>query len=135
MSTNTTPQVQKAVAELSDLHAQLVSETLRVEKALEALGSLTAPAGAGKGAGKPRRGPRAARKRRGGGRQRSPQTVALEGEVIEAVSLAPGLKVSEIAQRIEADPQPLYTIAARLAKEGRVRKDGQCFYPAAQSGD
>jgi sugar-specific transcriptional regulator TrmB len=115
--------------------ADLDEERQRLERALAELGGKTSrrrpgrPRGSSKkaasgatgataGAGAPRR----RRKRRGG--TRGDQAVKLiEGQ--------PGISASDVAKAMKIKPNYLYRVLADLEKEGRVKKDGRKYYPAA----
>jgi hypothetical protein len=115
--------------------ADLDEERQRLERALAELGGKSSrrrpgrPRGSSKkataatatsatGTGTPRR----RRKRRGG--TRGDQAVKLiEGQ--------PGISASDVAKAMKIKPNYLYRVLGDLEKEGRVKKDGRQYYPAA----
>jgi hypothetical protein len=113
---------------LSDLR----DETKRLEKALDALrgqvtgngrrrGRRAAGPGRPKGSGrKPANGRR--RRRRGG--TRSEQAHKL-------VQNNPGISIADLAKEMKITPNYLYRVMPELQKEGKVRKQGKGWHPAA----
>lgn len=117
--------VEKRLAELNE-------ERQRLERALAELGGKAtrrpgrprgrkaaaskASTGTAKATGRKRRG------RRGG--TRADQAVKLiEGQ--------PGISASDVAKTMKIKPNYLYRVLGDLEKEGRVKKDGRQYYPAA----
>jgi len=117
--------VEKRLAELNE-------ERERLERALAELGgkatrrspgrprgrktTTAAPSGATGTGRKKRRG------RRGG--TRADQAVKLiEGQ--------PGISASDVAKTMKIKPNYLYRVLGDLEKEGRVKKDGRNYFPAA----
>lgn len=110
--------VQKRLADLDE-------ERKRLERALAELGGrVTKRPGRPRGssrkstAGAPRR----RRKRRGG--TRADQAVRL-------IEQKPGISASDVAKTMKIKPNYLYRVLGDLEKEGRVKKDGRQYYPAA----
>lgn len=111
--------------------ADLDEERKRLERALAELGGKATRRGPGRPPGRPRGSsskkgsagaPRRRRKRRGG--TRADQAVKLiEGQ--------PGISASDVAKQMKIKPNYLYRVLGDLEKEGRVKKDGRQYYPAA----
>lgn len=112
--------------------ADLEEERKRLERALAELGGKATRRGPGRPPGRPRGSgagkstgggsPRRRRKRRGG--TRADQAVKLiEGQ--------PGISASDVAKAMKIKPNYLYRVLGDLEKEGRVKKDGRQYYPAA----
>lgn len=107
--------------------ADLDEERKRLERALGELGGKAARRAPGRPKGST--GPKAAgvgtrrrRKRRGG--TRADQAVKLiEGK--------PGISASDVAKEMKIKPNYLYRVLGDLEKEGRVKKDGRSYHPAA----
>jgi DNA invertase Pin-like site-specific DNA recombinase len=97
---------------------ELKAERSRLEAALASLGDV-AP-----GRGGPARRSGTRRRRRGG--TRADQAVKLIAE-------NPGISASEIAKQMSIKPNYLYRVLAELEAEGRVRKDGRAYHPAADT--
>jgi len=70
---------------------------------------------------------RKARRSRGrrGGNTRANQALQLVNE-------RPGIAIPEIAKSMGIEPNYLYRVLPRLAREGQVRKDGQGWVPAGK---
>jgi len=104
--------------------ADLDEERKRLERALAELGGKVTgrrpgrPRGSGKSSGAPKK----RRRRRGG--TRADQAVAL-------VEKEPGISASDIAKQMKIKPNYLYRVLSDLEKEGRVKKDGRKYFPAA----
>jgi sugar-specific transcriptional regulator TrmB len=106
----------------------LDEERKRLERALAELGGKATRRGPGRPKGSTSRStggttaPRRRRKRRGG--TRADQAVRLiEGQ--------PGISASDVAKAMRIKPNYLYRVLGDLEKEGRVKKDGRKYYPAA----
>ena len=112
--------------------AELNEERERLERALAELGGkvtrrlpgrprgrakATAAAGGSAKTGRKRR-----RGRRGG--TRADQAVAL-------IEKQPGISASDVAKTMKIKPNYLYRVLGDLEKEGRVKKDGRNYFPAA----
>ena len=112
--------------------AELNEERERLERALAELGGkvtrrlpgrprgrakATAAAGGSTKTGRKRR-----RGRRGG--TRADQAVAL-------IEKQPGISASDVAKTMKIKPNYLYRVLGDLEKEGRVKKDGRNYFPAA----
>jgi len=109
--------VEKRIADLDE-------ERNCLERALAELGGKASgrgpgrPRGSSKGSGAPKK----RRRRRGG--TRGDQAVAL-------VEKEPGISASDIAKQMKIKPNYLYRVLSDLEKEGRVKKDGRKYFPAA----
>lgn len=114
--------------------ADLEEERKRLERALAELGGKATRRGPGrpKGSGrKAARGtsttgtagaPRRRRKRRGGTRA---------DQAVKLIESQPGISASDVAKTMKIKPNYLYRVLGDLEKEGRVKKDGRQYYPAA----
>jgi len=92
-------------------------EKLRLERALEALGSSrngTTPAPARAKRGRPR-------KRRGGTRI---------DQALKLIADSPGITASEIARAMQIKPNYLYRVLADLEKQKKVKKKGRTYSAA-----
>ena len=115
--------VDEAASLIRERIKELDAERAQLERALA---SLTGGREGRRGPGRPqarRAQPRGRRRRRRGG-TRADQAVKL-------VSANPGISASEIAAKMKIKPNYLYRVLAELEKEGRVRKDGRAYHPAA----
>lgn len=66
--------------------------------------------------------PRRRRKRRGGTRA---------DQAVKLIESQPGISASDVAKTMKIKPNYLYRVLGDLEKEGRVKKDGRQYYPAA----
>ena len=106
--------------------ADLDEERKRLERALAELGGKVVR----RAPGRPRASAKAAtgsstkkrRKRRGG--TRADQAVSL-------IESQPGISASDVAKTMKIKPNYLYRVLGDLEKEGRVKKQGRQYYPAA----
>lgn len=111
--------VERRLADLDD-------ERKRLERALAELGGKATrrpgrPRGSSSGkaaAGAPRR----RRKRRGGTRA---------DQAVKLIEQQPGISASDVANTMKIKPNYLYRVLGDLEKEGRVKKSGRQYYPAA----
>ncbi|HYC81677.1 MAG TPA: hypothetical protein VEB65_07820 [Solirubrobacterales bacterium] len=114
--------VEKRLAELNE-------ERERLERALAELGGKVtrrspgrprgrkaAAAGGATGTGRKRRG------RRGGTRA---------DQAVKLIEQQPGISASDVAKTMKIKPNYLYRVLGDLEKEGRVKKDGRNYFPAA----
>lgn len=99
---------------LSSRLTELDEEKVRVERAIEALGSTngTEPASA--------RQPKRRYRRRGSNRAE---------EAIGLIAKKPGITASDVAKAMKIKPNYLYRVLGDLEKEGRVKKDGRSYSP------
>jgi len=107
--------------------SELDAEREQLQRALGELGGRVTrrgpgrPRGSRNAASKPST-PRRRRRRRGGTRG---------DQAVKLVTESPGITASEIAQKMKIKPNYLYRVLSDLEKEGRVRKDGRKYHPAA----
>lgn len=116
--------VEKRLAELNE-------ERERLERALAELGgkvtrrspgrprgrkAATSGGGAATGTARKRRG------RRGGTRA---------DQAVKLIEQQPGISASDVAKTMKIKPNYLYRVLGDLEKEGRVKKDGRNYFPAA----
>jgi len=118
--------VEKRLAELNE-------ERERLERALAELGGKATRRSPGRPRGRKSSTPtsgatttkRTGRKRRGRkGGTRADQAVKL-------IESQPGISASDVAKTMKIKPNFLYRVLGDLEKEGRVKKDGRQYYPAA----
>ena len=111
--------------------ADLDEERQRLERALAELGGKSSrrrpgrPRGSSKKAASGSTGssaPRRRRKRRGGTRG---------DQAVKLIEAQPGISASDVAKNMKIKPNYLYRVLGDLEKEGRVKKDGRQYYPAA----
>ncbi|MBS1845664.1 MAG: Rrf2 family transcriptional regulator [Actinobacteria bacterium] len=107
---------------------ELNEERQRLERALAALGGKATRRGRGRPRGSKAKArtksTTKSRRRRGG--SRADQAVGL-------IEKSPGITASDIAKRMKIQPNYLYRVLGDLEKEGRVKKDGRQYQPAAGS--
>jgi len=108
--------------------ADLDEERQRLERALAELGGKASrrrpgrPRGSSKKATAATGTPRRRRKRRGGTRA---------DQAVKLIESQPGISASDVAKTMKIKPNYLYRVLGDLEKEGRVKKDGRQYYPAA----
>jgi DNA-binding IclR family transcriptional regulator len=108
--------------------AELDEERQRLERALAELGgkalrrSPGRPRGRAKAAAGTAAAPRKRRRRRGGTRA---------DQAVQLIEKEPGISASDVAKTMKIKPNYLYRVLGDLEKEGRVKKDGRKYYPAA----
>jgi sugar-specific transcriptional regulator TrmB len=111
--------------------ADLDEERKRLERALAELGGKATrrppgrPRGSAGTAAKKTRGRSGApkrRKRRGGTRA---------DQAVNLIEKEPGISASDVAKTMKIKPNYLYRVLGDLEKEGRVKKQGRQYYPAA----
>jgi sugar-specific transcriptional regulator TrmB len=66
--------------------------------------------------------PKKRRRRRGGTRA---------DQAVDLITSQPGISASDVAKTMKIKPNYLYRVLGDLEKEGRVKKDGRQYYPAA----
>ena len=115
--------VEKRLAELNE-------ERERLERALAELGGKVTrrapgrPRGRAKAAagGSAKTGRKRRRGRRGGTRA---------DQAVNLIEKQPGISASDVAKTMKIKPNYLYRVLGDLEKEGRVKKDGRNYFPAA----
>ena len=112
---------------VKDIDARLAELRAEVAKLEAARSALTGGGGARSTASAPPRrrgrGPGRPRGRRGG------NTRAVQA--LELVSNQPGITIPQIAEAMSIEPNYLYRVLPRLVNEGKVRREGQGWHPAA----
>jgi hypothetical protein len=111
--------VKKRLAELDD-------ERRRLERARAELGEKAT--GARRGPGRPRG---SGRRKKGTGRRRRRSGTRAD-QAVKLVESNPGISASEIAKKMKIKPNYLYRVLGELEKEGRVKKKGRQYQPAAK---
>ena len=111
----------------------LVEEYERLDKAAAALAGV-----GGSGAGSARRRSSAASKSRrrgsgsGGGRRGRPRGSGKRAQQAqELVNAQPGITIPELADAMGIQANYLYRVMPTLQQEGRIRKEGKGWHPAA----
>jgi hypothetical protein len=128
------PSSSKTVDQAASLIRERIRELDEERAQLDrALASLTGGRQGRRGPGRPRGSsssatgsgstPRRRRRRRGGTRA---------DQAVKLVEATPGISAAEIAKELKIKPNYLYRVLAELEKEGRVRKDGRAYHPAAK---
>ena len=110
----------------------LVDEYHRLEKASEALSGV---GGQASGSGQRRRGSAGNGRRRGagGGRRGRPRGSGKRAQQVhELVASRPGITIPELADAIGIQANYLYRVMPSLQSEGKIRKEGKGWHPAAQ---
>jgi len=111
----------------------LVEEYERLEKAVAALAGVGA---SGAAQGRRRSGPAAGSRRRGsgsgGGRRGRPRGSGKRAQQAEElVNAQPGITIPELADAIGIQANYLYRVMPTLEQEGKIRKEGKGWHPAA----
>jgi sugar-specific transcriptional regulator TrmB len=112
---------------------ELREQLSQAEEALEKLGGKAVRRAPGRrGPGRPKgstnkttggtTAPRRRRKRRGGTRA---------DQAVKLIEQQPGISASDVAKTMKIKPNYLYRVLGDLEKEGRVKKDGRNYFPAA----
>ena len=115
----TSDTVDRARALLERRRAELSAELKQIESAISGLG------GRKRGPGRPRGSGGGTRRRRRRGGTRADQAVKLIGE-------NPGIGVSDLGKQMKLKaPNYLYRVLPELEKEGRIKKKGRGYHPAA----
>lgn len=115
----TSDTVDRARALLVKRREELSAELKQIENAIAGLG------GRKRGPGRPRGSGGGTRRRRRRGGTRADQAVKLIGE-------NPGIGVSELGKQMKLKaPNYLYRVLPELEKEGRIKKKGRGYHPAA----
>ncbi len=115
----TSDTVDRARALLEQRREELSAELKQIESAISGLG------GRKRGPGRPRGSGGGTRRRRRRGGTRADQAVKLIGE-------NPGIGVSELGKQMKLKaPNYLYRVLPELEKEGRIKKKGRGYHPAA----
>jgi len=110
--------------------ADLDEERKRLERALAELGGKAVRRAPGRPRGRAGAGSKASgrsstpkrRKRRGGTRA---------DQAVNLIEKEPGISASDVAKTMKIKPNYLYRVLGDLEKEGRVKKQGRQYYPAA----
>lgn len=110
--------------------ADLDEERKRLERALAELGGKATRRSPGRPRGNSGTSTKAAagssapkrRKRRGGTRA---------DQAVNLIEKEPGISASDVAKTMKIKPNYLYRVLGDLEKEGRVKKQGRQYYPAA----
>ena len=119
--------VDEAASLIRERIRELDAERTQLERALASLtGGRQGRRGPGRPRGSTSSGSAPGRRRRRRGGTRADQAVKL-------VEANPGISASEIAKEMKIKPNYLYRVLGDLEKEGRVRKDGRAYHPAASS--
>jgi hypothetical protein len=117
--------VDTTVFEIDRRLDELNAEVTKLQAARSALTrrgpGRPARADSGNGGGGARRGARSSGRRNG---TRGDQALTLVRE-------RPGITIPEIASSLGTEPNYLYRVMPHLVRDGKVKRDGQGWYPAA----
>jgi hypothetical protein len=131
---NTTKEIETRLRELRD-------EVSKLEAALVALGGTAVRRATGRrGPGRPRgsgssspaststrthatRRPGRPRGRRSGGTRAD--------QALDLVRSRPGITIPQIAEQLKIEPNYLYRVMPRLVSDGKVRREGQGWFPVS----
>jgi transposase-like protein len=110
--------------------AELNEERERLERALAELGGKVTRRAPGRPRGRKAASAstgtaktgRKRRRRRGGTRA---------DQAVQLIEKQPGISASDVAKTMKIKPNYLYRVLGDLEKEGRVKKDGRNYFPAA----
>ena len=127
--------VDSTVKEIESRLQELREEVSRLESALAALvGAATR-----RGPGRPRGGAASApapaqdATARKPGRPRGRRNAGTRAtQALDLVREQPGITIPQIAEALKIEPNYLYRVMPKLVSEGRVRRDGQGWYPASE---
>jgi hypothetical protein len=121
--------VDTTVKDIDGRLAELKQEVTKLEAARAAL------VGARRGPGRP---PGSTRRRRTSTRRpgrprgrRGRNTRA--NQALELVNSQPGITIPKIAESLKIEPNYLYRVMPKLVEDGKIRRDGQGWYPAAKA--
>jgi hypothetical protein len=121
--------VDTTVKDIDSRLAELKQEVTKLEAARAAL------VGARRGPGRP---PGSTRRRRASTRRpgrprgrRGRNTRA--NQALELVNSQPGITIPKIAESLKIEPNYLYRVMPKLVEDGKIRRDGQGWYPAAKA--
>jgi hypothetical protein len=121
--------VDTTVKDIDSRLAELKQEVTKLEAARAAL------VGARRGPGRPPGSTGSTRRRRTSARRpghprgrRGGNTRA--NQALELVSSQPGITIPKIAESLKIEPNYLYRVMPKLVEDGRIRRDGQGWYPA-----
>lgn len=106
---------------------QLEEERRRLEGALGELGGKASPTRPRGRRGRPRgakstAAPKRLRRRKG----------TRADEALAVVGRQPGISAAEVAKAMKIKPGSVYGVLGALRKEGKVKKDGRRYFPAAE---
>ncbi len=121
--------VDTTVKDIDSRLVELKQEVTKLEAARAAL------VGARRGPGRPvgttgRRRTNARRPGRPRGR-RGGNTRA--NQALELVNSQPGITIPQVAESLKIEPNYLYRVMPKLVEDGKIRRDGQGWYPAAKA--
>lgn len=122
--------VDTTVKDIDSRLAELKQEVTKLEAARAAL------VGARRGPGRPP-GSRASTRRRRTSARRPGRPRGRRGgntranQALELVSSQPGITIPKIAESLKIEPNYLYRVMPKLVEDGKIRRDGQGWYPAA----
>lgn len=108
--------VDKARDLLEQRRDELNQELRQIEKAISGLG------GRKRGPGRPRGS--------GGAKRRSRRGGTRADQAVKLITENPGIGVSDLGSKMKLKaPNYLYRVLPDLEKEGRIKKEGQGYYP------
>ena len=122
---STTNVMDEARELVTKRFVEVDAERQQLQRVLAELGGKMSGRGArpGRSRGSSARGGRSKRPRRRNG-TRAEQAVKL-------IDANPGITAAEIGRKMRMKSTHIYTVVGKLAKEGRVKKDGRMYFPVA----
>jgi hypothetical protein len=113
----------------------LYEEYLTLEKAQQALDSVSGPIRRIVGRGRPGRPPSPPAAKRGGGpaakrRSSGRRPGGRADQALDVIKKNPGITIPELADKLGIRPNYLYRVTAGLQKERKIRKRGRGFHAA-----
>lgn len=117
--------VEKRLAELNE-------ERERLERALAELGGKATRRSPGRPRGRAKASTSRSASTSGTGRKRRARRGGTRADqAVKLIESQPGISASDVAKTMKIKPNYLYRVLGDLEKEGRVKKDGRQYYPAA----
>lgn len=121
--------VEQARSLLEERRTELSSELAQIERALADLGG----APKRRGPGRPR-GSGSSTNGRGGAKKRRRRRGGTRAEqALKHISEAPGMTASQIAEKLGIKPNYVYRVMAELEADGKAKKEGKGYVPAASA--
>ena len=125
--------VDSTVKDIDGRLEELKEEVVKLEAARAALTGARRSPGRPRGSSTserqpttPRRAPGRPRSRRGGNTR--------SNQALELVRAEPGIKIPQIAEKLDIEPNYLYRVMPKLVSDGLISRKGQGWYPAATNG-
>lgn len=122
--------VDEAINLLRERLTELDSERARLERALA---SLTDGREGKRGPGRPCGSANQGSSSNGRKRRRSRKGGTRAEHALKVITETPGIGAGEVADRLGIKPNYMYRVLTELQADGRVRKEGRAYHPAATS--